>query len=210
MSSTTPPRGVNRVTRQDGTPSIKKGPNSGSYRRLGLDMPLYECYVITTATKQDERGLETHLKPPVKFFFLFLSFFLNTNMNFSLNRLREPIQPTPTPRTPPRHPKRSFGCSRRVSNTQVSFFPLFLPFFDTNVYFLLNRLLEPIPYQQHHHLDVSTTSTRQDGTPTVQKKAQTTVHTVIWASIYPLRVLRHHDGHKTRRTGARDASQAPR
>ena len=44
------------------------------------------------------RGLETRLEPPGKFF-LFLSFFLNTNMIFLLNRLRKPLQPPPTAST---------------------------------------------------------------------------------------------------------------
>ena len=82
-------------------PQYKKRPKRRYVPSFGPRYTLYGCYVITTAPRLVERGLETRLKPLGKFFFLFLSFFLITNMNFLLNRLRKPIQPPPTPTTPP-------------------------------------------------------------------------------------------------------------
>ena len=83
-------------------PQYKKRPKRRFIHSFGPRYTLYGCYVITTAPRLVERGLETRLKPLGKFFFFFLSFFLITNMNFLLNRLRKPIQPPPTPTTPPR------------------------------------------------------------------------------------------------------------
>ena len=75
-------------------------------------------------------------------------------------------------------------------------FSIFFFFFlDANVNFNYIGYNMQHQYQQYH-LDKSATSMHQDSTPTAQKKAQTMVLTVIWVSICPLQVPRHHDCHK--------------
>ena len=67
-------------------------------------------------------------------------------------------------------------------------------FFCCIFFYYTNDISYDYDYQQLH-LDKTGTSMCQDSHPQHKKKAQMTVHTVVWALICPSRVP-HHNGHK--------------
>ena len=114
-------------TPQDGTPSIKKGPNGGTNRRLGLDMPVYECHVITMATSTTNGARDRSRAPTGKFFSFFICFFILLLTIVSHRYIMKPI-----------------GINNRVKKAQTtrlaSFGPLVSFFLLYSLFILVTNL----------------------------------------------------------------------